>query len=117
MEHLNISKGCILHSKSVLYLGIAPKYDRQGFEGFPKRCGIDINNISHLFGASQDDALSEKTGVSLDTEYIESFLQEWLWFGLLHEFESEYGLQMDSSQFIRPGGKDGGYVVNTELLP
>jgi hypothetical protein len=116
MEHLNIPKGCRSHAKAVPYLGIAPKYDRQGFEGFPERCGIDINDVSYLFGASEDGASSEETGLSLDTEYVESFLQEWLWFGLMHEFENECGLEMDSSQFIRSAGKDGEFFISTESL-
>jgi len=100
----------------VPYLGLAPKYDRKGFEGFPERCGIDIGAILDLAKIPSGDIAPREDDVSLDTEYIESFFQEWIWFGILHEFEKKCGLELDASQFIRPGKSNGSRVLNTEPL-
>jgi hypothetical protein len=48
MDHLPIPESCKARVKDVPYLGLAPKYDRKGFDGFPERCGIDIESILHL---------------------------------------------------------------------
>lgn len=33
--------------------------------------------------------------------YVESFLEEWLWFGALHEFERACGVKMNAGMFIQ----------------
>lgn len=95
---------------SVPYIGVAPTYDRKGFHGFPERHDIDV------------EVLLSRASNSEDTFYTESLLQEWLWFGGLHEFATAYGLENDpisaNSNFIKHGRPDvsSGSVVNTEPL-
>lgn len=119
MEHLNIPPSCRPQATTVPYIGVAPTYDRKGFYGFPERHGIDVEVL--LSGAAtSEDTSPEHT--SMHSIHTESLLQEWLWFGVLHEFATAYGLENDplsaSSSFIRRQGPDtsSGSVVNTEAL-
>ena len=49
---------------------------------------------------------------------MESFLQEWLWFGALHDFELACGVEMNPEIFIQLGLTNPNCVLNTEpLLP
>jgi hypothetical protein len=57
-----------------------------------------------------------KTSIFGTEVRAESFLQEWLWFGLLHEFEIICGVPLDAASFIKPGGTQNGHVLNTEHL-
>jgi hypothetical protein len=116
MDHLPIPESCKARVKEVPYLGLAPKYDRKGFDGFPERCGIDIESILKPAKIRSRTVARQKAEAFLDPEYVESFLQEWLWFGILHEFERECGLDLDASQFIRPGRTNGSRILNTEPL-
>jgi hypothetical protein len=116
MDHLPIPESCKARVKDVPYLGLAPKYDRKGFDGFPERCGVDIESILYLAKTPSRNVAPHEAEASLDLEYVESFLQEWLWFGILHEFEKECGLELNASQFIRPGRTNGSRILNTEPL-
>jgi hypothetical protein len=77
MDHLPIPKSYEQYVPLVPYFGVATKYDNAGFEGFPERCGLDSNLL-----LSGNFDLSSKQR----SEWLESFMQEWLFFGLLHEF-------------------------------
>jgi len=39
MDHLHIPEGCKPQVRKIPYLGLAPKYDKLGFDGFPERHG------------------------------------------------------------------------------
>src|SRR6266536_2562044 len=100
MEHLNIPNSCDSPSLTVPYLGVAPAYDRRGFDGFPERHGFDVLQFTQVTQESLKGPASDSD--PLAREYIESFIQEWLWFGALHEFEIACGLPMDSNSYIKP---------------
>lgn len=142
-----IPKSCRSRAIRVPYLGLAPKYDRLGFAGFPERCDIDAEKLirctrktaPYLVGGREiviyQELISKwlpRTGPAVNkatidaatiddediirfrADFYESFLQEWLWFGLMHEFELACGVQMDLDQFIR--SSDDGQFLNTEPL-
>jgi hypothetical protein len=106
MDHLPIPESCLPRARPVLYLGLAPAYDRKGFESFPSRHGIDPDQLISLPSDSITEAIDYGEAVSTHKAYVESFLQEWLWFGALHEFELVCGLEMDVATSIRPGIPD-----------
>ena len=49
-------------------------------------------------------------------EYIESALQEWLWFGLMHEFELACGVEKDDADGSFTVVRDGNLVLDTTPL-
>jgi hypothetical protein len=116
MDHLQVPESYQSQVKVVPYLGLAPKYDRRGFDGYSERCGINVQDVLDLFATLSNDSSAPQTNIFPNLEYVESFLQEWLWFGALHEFEKTCGLEMDSSQYIRPREMGEGCVLNTTPL-
>jgi hypothetical protein len=49
----------------VPYLGLAQKYDRRGFEGFPERCGIDVKDIVNVLATFPTQALAKERNTLL----------------------------------------------------
>jgi hypothetical protein len=75
MDHLNTPEGWRPQARDVPYLGLALKYDELGFDGFPERYNLE-----------SDVLISSHSILQWQAEWIESFIQEWLWFGLMDEF-------------------------------
>ena len=73
MDHLPFPKGTEYRHILVPHLGLA-RYDGQGFAGYLSRMGLDEVKVL-------ENDLGEH-----DREWVESCLQEWLFFGLLDEF-------------------------------
>ena len=105
MDHLHIPESCKPHARVVPYLGVAPKYDKLGFDGFPERFNLSSDNFS----------LPHKS-VPRRAEWIESFFQEWLWFGLMDEFARACDICLDMSDFIADDPSHGGQVMSTASL-
>ncbi|MCJ1247315.1 hypothetical protein MMC30_004529 [Trapelia coarctata] len=116
MDHLPIPESCQDRAWKVPYLGVAPAYDRRGFWGFPERCGLNAAIIVNPATAHTREVDQNGEATTLSREYIESFLQEWLWFGMLHEFEMLCGLEMDPSIFITPEGADKRRFITAKPL-
>ena len=43
------------HANAVPYLGLASKYDRLGFNGFPERGGMEMDDFIEFSRTSPDD--------------------------------------------------------------
>ncbi|MCJ1433848.1 hypothetical protein MMC27_003213 [Xylographa pallens] len=115
MDHLDIPPSCQPNAMTVPFLGLAPVYDRKGFEGFPERHGFDKDKLLSLRKSSGETWIDGKVYASA---WVESFLQEWLWFGMLHEFELFCGLEMNRDDYIRSDytGKESSRIINTTPL-
>jgi hypothetical protein len=116
MDHLPIPESCKSRAIVVPYLGLAPKYDRKGFDGFPERHGLVSSQIVSATDESIEEAFTREGAPPPTEAYVESFLQEWLWFGLLHEFEFACDISIDADDFIRPDISGSGRTINTEPL-
>ena len=116
MDHLPVPDSCRQRMKPVPYLGISPRYDRNGFFGFPERHGISPDRLINLRARSTLQAPVDGMDESLPSTFLESFLQEWLWFGALHEFELACGVNMNPGMFVRFGSTRVTRVLNTEPL-
>jgi hypothetical protein len=101
MDHLPISPSCKEWAAVVPYLSLVPMYDRKGFKGFPERFGIAINDVHRSPILPTDESSVLHYEFHLRSEFVQSFLQEWLWFVALHEFETPCGIEMDPAQYIR----------------
>lgn len=114
MEHLDIPEEHRSNAVVVPYIGIAPPYDNKGFIGFPERHGITAQQLLNY--SSKDFQMPEGANLPFSNEYLDSFLQEWMWVGMLHEFELACGVPLDRDAFIKPGidGQPG--TVTTERL-
>ncbi|MCJ1287549.1 hypothetical protein MMC26_006901 [Xylographa opegraphella] len=115
MDHLDIPPSCQPNATTVPFLGLAPAYDRKGFEGFPERYGFDKDKLLSLRKSSGETWIDGKV---FPSDWVESFLQEWLWFGMLHEFELFCGFEMKRNDYIRTdsAGKEFSHIINTTLL-
>jgi hypothetical protein len=114
MEHLGIPLACRSQAIPVPYLGTAPKYDREGLMGFPERHGLKTEELTKA--TKQSLAAPATNPKGLTPEFVESFLQEWLWFGALQEFEIACGLPMDMGDYLRYDAALGGRVLDTSPL-
>jgi hypothetical protein len=81
-----------------LFATDAHKYDRQGFEGFPVRKGFDPISIARF--ETPSEALS--------------FVQAWLYFGVLAEI---FGNSFRQNDFLRSDHSSVGLRIYTGLLP
>ncbi|PVH71338.1 hypothetical protein DL98DRAFT_660681 [Cadophora sp. DSE1049] len=114
MEHLGIPDEHRSRGLTIPYLGIAPRYDGQGLIGFPERHGLHSEDLANYCGRSF--LPRENTDpLPFSPDFIESFFQEWLWFGMLDEFALACGLPLDLSTFIKTG-TDGQRIASTEFL-
>jgi hypothetical protein len=90
---------------TVPYCGVDGwEYDHSAFAEFPQRKGIDVDRLRH-------GDLEQRT-----PEEILSFLQSWLFFGLLHSVFAAVSIKVRTRDFIVVH-VDGGRVVSTALLP
>jgi hypothetical protein len=64
MDHFPFPEVCTPNIPRIPYLGTGPKYDMQGFDGFPERHGMKPSELPTSESLLQQGA-----------EYIESFLQ------------------------------------------
>ena len=87
----------------VPYLGGAD-YIWQGFHDYPKTRIVDEEEL--LAGDLQGRSVEE----------LEAFLQQWLYFGPLHEICDIVGMDFVSNQFVRET-PDGQKLVSTAHLP
>jgi hypothetical protein len=101
MDHLYIPEACKPHAAEVPFLGVAPPYDGLGFDGFLERNG----------GLTADRLL---TSSNMSAEKLESYLQEWLWFGTLDEFSKACGIVIDRKDCIKDGPCGEGKVLTLE---
>ena len=107
MDHLPIPDHCRQDLPTIPYLGVAPKFDGKGFSGFPERHGLQSNRL--LAG---DFVL---TG-GYSPEWLESFLQEWLFFGTLFEFSKACKAPLPLDSFIRLGNTGARTITTRPLL-
>jgi len=105
MEHLSIPEDCKPQVCEIPYLGLAPKYDKLGFDGFPERYG---QNAKELIGSHSI--------LQWRAECIESFIQEWLWFGLMDEFAKACNITINLDDFIIDSPLGSGKIITTASL-
>jgi hypothetical protein len=103
------------------YLGIAPNYDRLGFDGFLDRIGVNQDElIRHLEEYQVHGGSIENDGWDLrfSPAWVSSLIQEWCWFGLMYEFEIACGITIED-ELVRPDETDAGVtcVLDTSFLP
>lgn len=110
MDHLPIPPQFRDRGISVPRLGVAPAYDRQGFEGYPSRFGVEVTSLP-LHWTEDDEIPNDETLRS--RSQTESFFQEWLWFGLMHEFELACGVENHAHYTTVTDGKE---VLDTTPL-
>lgn len=87
------------------------RYDRKGLEGFPWRYGFQTDGL-------QRGILKRGTSAGWETltlVEILSFLQTWMFFGLIDEFFKLAFLRFNESEFILE--QDGKQYLTTEKLP
>ncbi|MCJ1411140.1 hypothetical protein MMC19_005228 [Ptychographa xylographoides] len=115
MDHLPIPDSCQQRAMTVPYLGLAPAYDIMGFEGFPERLGLDEMNV--LQSHRPSPAMISVSSAPI-FDFTESFLQEWLWFGVLHEFSLACEIDINLEDYIRtdPFRSHYGRIISTEPL-
>ncbi|KAL2064426.1 hypothetical protein VTL71DRAFT_4920 [Oculimacula yallundae] len=114
MEHLEIPEEHRSRGIIVPYLGLAPRYDYKGLIGFPERHGYD-SEILTSYSEESPPRRKNKDSPPVSREFVESFLQEWLWFGIMHEFAIVCGRHLDLDEFVKTWA-DGQRTVNTEFL-
>jgi len=105
MDHLHIPEGCKPQVREVPYLGLAPKYDKLGFDGFPRR-----------HGRNPEELIVSHSILQLRAEWVESFIQEWLWFGLVDEFAKACNISIDLDGFITESSSSPGKALTTAWL-
>jgi hypothetical protein len=105
MDHLHIPEGCRPYARNVPYMGLAPKYDQLGFDSFPER--HDVNS---------DILISSHSILQWRADWIESFIQEWLWFGLMDEFAKACNISIDLDDFITESSSSSGKILATGSL-
>lgn len=114
MDHLHIPEGCKPNVREIPYLGLAPKYDGLGFDGFPERHGQNPDKLIVLGCNPRQPA--ERIQTFFLRQRKESFLQEWLWFGLMDEFSKGCNLIINLDDFIIDSPSGMGKIVSTAPL-
>ena len=88
MEHLPRPESCVPEAEvRIPYLGIA-RYDKKGFFGYLHRNGVEEADIIDF--QSHDDR----------SDWRLSHLQEWLFFGSVHEFSRTCGVPLDLDSLV-----------------
>lgn len=105
MDHFHIPPTCLPQALSVPYLNLAPLYDGNGFGSFAARHAQDPEALLSARNPDQDRAA-----------WVESFFQEWFFFGLLHEFAAACGVGWSASDFKNMDEAGQGEVVTTRKL-
>lgn len=116
MEHLGIPEACQPNALDAIYLGAAPPYDMKGFEHFPERLGFSSDE---LISITKDDlANPDHPFYNYTPAFVESFIQEWLWIGTMHEFALACSQPFEREDLIREIGSPNKKILSTErLLP
>lgn len=86
-------------------MGLAPKYDQLGFDGFPER-----------HHRNPDELIASHSIPQCRAEWIESFIQEWLWFGLMDEFAKACSISINLDDFIIDSPSGSGKIITTASL-
>jgi len=105
MDHLHIPDGCKPQAREVPHLGLAPSYDKLGFDGFPERHDLTL-----------DELVSSDSLPAWRADYVESFIQEWLWFGLLDEFAKACKIALNLNDFITNSASGTGRIITTASI-
>jgi hypothetical protein len=105
MDYLHIPPGCKTQMREIPYLGIAPKYDRLGFDGFPER-----------HDRNPDEVIATHSILKWRADYIESFVQEWLFFGLLDEFSKACDISINLDDFVIDSSSSQGRIITTASI-
>lgn len=105
MDHLHIPESCKPQAWEIPYFGVAPKYDGLGFDGFLERVGKNPFIL-----------LAERSLLPWQEEWINSFFQEWFWFGLMDEFAKAFNISINFEDFIKDSPSGSGKLITTELL-
>lgn len=107
------------HRQAIPYLGITPKYDRRGIDGFPERASFAQSALLQLAKGEGRDFSRE---LDANPGLTESLLQGWLWFGALYEFDIACGVNYDprvaAEKYIRHRAQSSGpeKIIATEAL-
>ena len=80
MDHLLPPSVNSTRPEPVPYLGVV-QYDKKGFWGFLNRLGLSDQTLLDHFVREHEPGFARQY-----SEFINSCLQEWLFFGVLHEF-------------------------------
>ncbi|MCJ1401249.1 hypothetical protein MMC11_004461 [Xylographa trunciseda] len=107
MDHLPIPDHYRGNMIAVPYLGLAPEYDELGFEGFPERHGLSTESLQN---GNFDQYRAQ------GSEWLESFLQEWLFFGILHEFSKICDVPLQLTDFVYTNAKKERIITTRPLL-
>jgi hypothetical protein len=105
MDHLPSLNGCGSYKNIEIPYLCKEEYDREGFSGYPLRQGWDKTKI-----LAQGDFGSERP-----LKDIQSFLQTWLYFGLLSEVLGIYRVQVETSHFLRKVESGAQYITSEPL--
>lgn len=98
------------------YLGLTTVYDLEGFDGFPSRHGFTIPQILSMGRPDFAPVVTKGNTIIQTADEMESFLQEWLYFGILHEFGIYCRQPLDIYDFIILRDDTDGPVLTTEPL-
>nr|POE53612.1 hypothetical protein CFP56_28834 [Quercus suber] len=110
MDHLLLPKDAIPPRPRVPYICGDP-YDELDFLDFPNRAGGMWHQI--LSAADSPRFWLRELNEPIDDKHLESFLQRWIFFGLLHELLSPYDLY-DADDYL--GNDEQGQFVHTRNL-
>ncbi|KAF2811965.1 uncharacterized protein BDZ99DRAFT_497572 [Mytilinidion resinicola] len=104
MEHLNLPNNADDRIKIPYYRpvgGVSYSYDGLDFRTYPQRCGWDLSAWSSITAETNDFSFSSWLATSNPTQSLEnlgSFLQTWLFFGLLSHVTR---LDIKTADFLR----------------
>ena len=104
MDHTPFPENPVFPRPQVRYFcddGFEDLLERTPFEKYPEAKGINVQRASYdTYGAA----------------VMDSFLQEWAYFGLLRECLRTRDIEFDVSDLVR-STDDGDKIVNSEYLP
>ncbi|MCJ1310739.1 hypothetical protein MMC25_004405 [Agyrium rufum] len=89
MDNLPTPEGCKPQVREIPYLGLAPRYGGLGFTGFSKR-----------HSRNPEELITSHSILQWRADLVESFIQEWLWFGLLDGFAKACNIRIDLDDFV-----------------
>ena len=104
MDHLPLSSDPIpAFIVKVPHIGLA-QYDKGGFDGFLDRIDLPEEDVVDF---QRDDGLKD---------WRLSCLQEWLFFGSLHEFSKSWNVPLDLESFIESDNMGTAYITTRPLI-
>jgi hypothetical protein len=113
MDHLLIPPPFRERVLSIPRVQFVAIYDRNGLERLPERIKLTTEKLLANWreGPKSHGSLIASMQQRL---LIESALQEWLWFGLLHKFELACGLESKQESYIIV--RDGEMLLDSNPL-